>query len=92
MLRSRGVLRVLAYQHVRRCEHTEGVQVGRPIALGHPRRTQGSVGIGMIGERLDDGHDHPVLEERQLAGSEVVQQGSERLRAHGDLCSAMEKA
>lgn len=41
--------------------------------------------VGVLVERVDHRDDRPVLQEGQLAGTEVVQQRPERLRPHRHL-------
>ena len=58
--------------------------VGR-CSSATPAASQAARADRGIGEALDDGEQRAVLQERQLAGAEVVEQGTERLGAHRHL-------
>jgi hypothetical protein len=75
----------LRHQHFRLNEHAERVQVGTLLCVVDTGRTASGASVGVVGQRVDHLDDRPILQERQLARAEVIEQRTERLGPHGHL-------
>lgn len=73
------------YQHVGAGQHAQGVQIGRLLVIVYSGGAAGGPDVEMVGQRLHHRQDGAVLQERQLAGTEVVQQRAEWFRSNGHL-------
>jgi hypothetical protein len=60
-------------------QHAEGVQIGRLLRIVDSGGAASRSGIGVLIKRLDHRDDGAILQKRQLACSEVIEQRSERL-------------
>ena len=74
-----------ADQHVGAGQHSECMQVRTLLCILDTGRAERGPNVGMVGQRLHHREDGAVLQERELASSEVVQQRTETFGAHGDL-------
>ncbi len=66
-------------------QHAERVQVRRLLRVVDSRRRGKPTGVGVSASDLTTVDDRAVLQKRQLAGAEVIQQRTERLGPHRHL-------